>query len=72
LNKENFFDRLVFAFEYNNDELKERILDFLSKNKDGIFMSMLASGEWFDFSADNQELAKEIVETIAEQLGILY
>jgi len=72
LSKKNFFDRIVLAFKHNSNELKKHVLDFLSKSKDGIFMSLLASGEWIRFSAKNEELANEIVETVGKELKIMY
>jgi len=69
LGKENFFDITVFAFKQNSDELKTRILDFLSKSNDGIFMALLTSEEWHQFFSNNVQLAKEIAETIGKKLG---
>jgi hypothetical protein len=59
LNSDNLFETVVLAYLYNCDYLKQAILDFLSVNREkGYFMKLTVSKKWFDFIAENNELAR--------------
>jgi hypothetical protein len=54
---------------HKSDVLKLNILDALARAESGIFMSMMASSEWFHFTVTNEELAKEITTAVFTKLN---
>jgi hypothetical protein len=71
LNASNLFEIVVMAYMYNSEHLKYAIWNFLSANRgEGHFTELTASNEWFDFIAENRQLAHEIIKDVTGKMGV--
>jgi len=68
MNQGNLLDRLIFAYQNDNDELKEVVLDYLSgypPNKH--FREVTKSAEWQKFAEENKKLSKLIIKDVTKR-----
>jgi hypothetical protein len=49
--------------------LQSGVVDFIKRSKSGIFVSVVASYDWFHFAATNEELAAEIIGEMFKKLN---
>jgi len=63
LSNENAPSRLILAYEYSEEELKQAILDFLGDDNKNV-KSLIASDEWSNFSVKDPELRKKALDDI--------
>jgi hypothetical protein len=73
LNPENLFDVVVLAYRYSCEELKESVMHFLSANPNkGYFSNLTTKSEWFNFAAENDVLANEMLVDVYSRLDIKF
>jgi len=59
LTVENLPVRVILAYVYEVDELKNSIRSFVRKDLENI-CALISSDEWLDFASENREMAKQI------------
>jgi hypothetical protein len=62
-------ERIILAFKHDSDILQSGVVDFIKRSNNRVFVSMLASRDWFHFAVANEELAEEIVTTMFKKLN---
>jgi len=60
---EDAMSRLMLAYDFNDEKLKERVLNFLNENSKHL-KSLMASDEWTELSINDPELRKKIMDDI--------
>jgi hypothetical protein len=55
---------------YKSEILKAGVSDFIADSNDGVLASMMASKQWIDFAAQNNEWASEIIAAVFDKLQI--
>jgi len=63
LSKDNFLSSLILAYKFSEENLKKRVINFISEDNKRL-KSLMASDEWAEFSSNDPELRKKIVEDI--------
>jgi len=63
LTLENMTPRIILAYTYDVEDLKKFIVNSVKKDQGNLHKLMTSQG-WFDFTAENQELAVKILDDI--------
>jgi hypothetical protein len=64
---ENIIKYLDFALEYNNDELKTAVIEFVSEMSSENISELFMSDEWAAFTVIYGDLAQEIHEKVEQE-----
>jgi hypothetical protein len=67
---ENILKYVILAFEYNDTELKDAALGYISKMPSADVIELFASDEWIQFSEKHESLAEEIYEKFEENMPV--
>jgi len=63
LSKDNLMPRLVLAYKFSEEKLKQHVLNFLREDNKSLTV-LMASDQWFDFRVEDPKKAKEILADI--------
>jgi hypothetical protein len=55
---------------YKSEILQTGVSNFIADSNDGVLALMMASNEWIDFAAQNNEWASEIIAAVFDKLQI--
>jgi hypothetical protein len=71
INAENLFEKVVLAYKYDCEHLKDEISTFLLANsEERYFTNLTMSNEWIDLKEKDSELANQIESDVKSKMGI--